>query len=184
MSPTGINFGRRSDADPDSQGGAVRGQGRVRAAAAAAGHRRAGHRLRRQPDQLAEHAGVQQRSACVGQMEGSIAWHSPTTENPALDSTEEWEIWNVTGDAHPVHLHLVHFEILGRRRSVGPQRDEDGSSPTVHGRRRRDLPGPSRRCSTTPSPGSGTYGRLPIVNPRRCRRPQPPSTSRTRRRTW
>ena len=51
----------------------------------------------------------------IGQMEGSIAWHSPTTENPALNSTEEWEIWNVTGDAHPVHLHLVHFEILGRR---------------------------------------------------------------------
>ncbi|MGB5659040.1 MAG: multicopper oxidase domain-containing protein, partial [Thermoanaerobaculia bacterium] len=50
----------------------------------------------------------------VGQMEGSIAWHSPTTENPALDTTEEWEIWNVTGDAHPVHLHLVNFEILGR----------------------------------------------------------------------
>jgi FtsP/CotA-like multicopper oxidase with cupredoxin domain len=51
----------------------------------------------------------------VGQMEGSIAWHSPTTENPALDSTEEWEIWNVTGDAHPVHLHLVNFEVLGRQ---------------------------------------------------------------------
>ncbi|MDH3753180.1 MAG: multicopper oxidase domain-containing protein [Acidimicrobiia bacterium] len=51
----------------------------------------------------------------VGQMEGSIAWHSPTTENPALDSTEEWEIWNVTGDAHPIHLHLVNFEILGRQ---------------------------------------------------------------------
>jgi FtsP/CotA-like multicopper oxidase with cupredoxin domain len=51
----------------------------------------------------------------AGQMEGSIAWHSPTTENPALDSTEEWEVWNVTGDAHPIHLHLVHFEILGRQ---------------------------------------------------------------------
>ena len=50
----------------------------------------------------------------VGQMQGSIGWHSPTTENPALGSTEEWEIWNVTGDAHPVHLHLVNFEILGR----------------------------------------------------------------------
>jgi FtsP/CotA-like multicopper oxidase with cupredoxin domain len=50
----------------------------------------------------------------VGQMEGSIAWHSPTTENPALNSTEQWAIWNVTGDAHPVHLHLVHFEIQGR----------------------------------------------------------------------
>ncbi|MGB5344039.1 MAG: multicopper oxidase domain-containing protein [Thermoanaerobaculia bacterium] len=54
----------------------------------------------------------------VGQMEGSIAWHSPTTENPALDTTEEWEIWNVTGDAHPVHLHLVHFEVLGRQAIV------------------------------------------------------------------
>ena len=51
----------------------------------------------------------------VGQMEGTVAWHSPTTENPALNATEEWEIWNLTGDAHPVHLHLVHFHILGRQ---------------------------------------------------------------------
>jgi len=42
-------------------------------------------------------------------------WHLPPTETPALDSTEEWEIYNFTGDAHPVHLHLVHFEILGRK---------------------------------------------------------------------
>ena len=42
-------------------------------------------------------------------------WHLPTTENPALGATEEWEIYNFTGDAHPVHLHLVHFEILGRK---------------------------------------------------------------------
>ncbi|MDF1597400.1 MAG: multicopper oxidase domain-containing protein [Acidimicrobiia bacterium] len=51
----------------------------------------------------------------VGQMEGAIAWHSQTTENPALGSTEIWEIYNATGDAHPVHLHLVHFEVLDRR---------------------------------------------------------------------
>lgn len=51
-----------------------------------------------------------------GQMEGAIPWHSPTTENPRLYSTEEWEVWNVTGDAHPVHLHLVHFEVIGRQR--------------------------------------------------------------------
>ena len=47
----------------------------------------------------------------VGQMEGSIAWHSPTTENPALGDTEIWEIYNATGDAHPVHLHLVNFQV-------------------------------------------------------------------------
>ena len=66
----------------------------------------------------------------VGQMEGSIAWHSPTTENPALDSTEEWEIWNMTGDAHPVHLHLVHFEVLGRQEiKYDSNADEDGFIP-------------------------------------------------------
>ncbi len=66
----------------------------------------------------------------IGQMEGSIAWHSPTTENPALDSTEEWEVWNMTGDAHPVHLHLVNFEILGRSAiKWDSAADEDGFIP-------------------------------------------------------
>ncbi len=51
----------------------------------------------------------------IGQMEGSIAWHSPTTENPKLGDTEIWEIYNATGDAHPVHLHLVHFDVLDRQ---------------------------------------------------------------------
>jgi FtsP/CotA-like multicopper oxidase with cupredoxin domain len=46
---------------------------------------------------------------------GSIAWHSPSTENPALNATEIWEIYNATGDAHPIHLHLVHFDVLDRR---------------------------------------------------------------------
>ena len=55
-----------------------------------------------------------QDAGLVGQMEGSIAWHSPTTENPELGSTEIWEIYNATGDAHPVHLHLVNFEVLDR----------------------------------------------------------------------
>jgi len=45
---------------------------------------------------------------------GAIAWHMPTTENPELGATEIWEIYNATGDAHPVHLHLVHFDVLDR----------------------------------------------------------------------
>jgi FtsP/CotA-like multicopper oxidase with cupredoxin domain len=44
----------------------------------------------------------------------AYTWFQPTTETPAYDSTEEWEIYNFTGDAHPIHLHLVNFEILGR----------------------------------------------------------------------
>jgi len=41
-------------------------------------------------------------------------WHLPTTETPVNGTTEEWEIYNFTGDAHPIHLHLVHFEQTGR----------------------------------------------------------------------
>jgi FtsP/CotA-like multicopper oxidase with cupredoxin domain len=51
----------------------------------------------------------------VGPMEGAIAWHSPTTENPSLGDTEQWEVFNVTGDSHPIHLHLVHFDVVERR---------------------------------------------------------------------
>ncbi|MBE0590814.1 MAG: multicopper oxidase domain-containing protein [Gemmatimonadales bacterium] len=45
------------------------------------------------------------------QMNGAAAWHEPTTENPALGATEIWEIYNNTMDAHPVHLHLVNFQV-------------------------------------------------------------------------
>lgn len=47
-------------------------------------------------------------------VEGSMPWHTPITENPAVGDTEIWEIYNGTGDAHPVHVHLVHFEVLNR----------------------------------------------------------------------
>ena len=61
----------------------------------------------------------------TGQMQGAIAWHSPTTENPALGATEIWEIYNATGDAHPVHLHLVNFQVgTGDVATYGPARQQ------------------------------------------------------------
>ncbi|HWE49217.1 MAG TPA: multicopper oxidase domain-containing protein [Bryobacteraceae bacterium] len=42
-------------------------------------------------------------------------WHMPVTENPALDSTEIWSFINTTDDSHPIHLHMVRFQILDRR---------------------------------------------------------------------
>ena len=44
----------------------------------------------------------------------AYTWFQPATETPTVDTTEVWEIYNFTGDAHPVHLHLVNFEILNR----------------------------------------------------------------------
>ncbi len=34
------------------------------------------------------------------------------TENPQLNSTEIWEIYNFTADAHPIHIHQVAFEVI------------------------------------------------------------------------
>lgn len=36
------------------------------------------------------------------------------SENPRVGSIEMWEIINLTGDAHPIHTHLVQYEILNR----------------------------------------------------------------------
>ncbi|MFL6606399.1 MAG: multicopper oxidase family protein [Steroidobacteraceae bacterium] len=42
-------------------------------------------------------------------------WAMPVTEKPLLDSTEIWSFVNLAGDAHPMHLHLVRFQVLDRR---------------------------------------------------------------------
>lgn len=42
-------------------------------------------------------------------------WHDPVTESPTLGSTEIWSLLNLTEDTHPIHLHLVRFQILDRR---------------------------------------------------------------------
>ena len=36
------------------------------------------------------------------------------TENPTLGDTEEWAIYNYTVDGHPIHMHLVRFEVINR----------------------------------------------------------------------
>lgn len=43
-------------------------------------------------------------------------WSTPITEKPLLDSVEIWSIANPTDDSHPIHLHLVRFQILDRRK--------------------------------------------------------------------
>jgi spore coat protein A, manganese oxidase len=42
-------------------------------------------------------------------------WMEPVTELPRLNSTEIWEFVNLTEDTHPIHLHLVRFQVLDRR---------------------------------------------------------------------
>jgi len=57
------------------------------------------------------------------------------TENPTVGDTEIWEIHNFTADAHPIHLHLVRFEVVDREVMGGgtraPEPWERGYKDTV-----------------------------------------------------
>jgi len=41
------------------------------------------------------------------------------SESPRVGSTEIWEIINLTADTHPIHTHLVTFQVLGRQAIQG-----------------------------------------------------------------
>jgi FtsP/CotA-like multicopper oxidase with cupredoxin domain len=40
---------------------------------------------------------------------------TPGTEDPKAGSIEIWSFVNATGDVHPIHLHLVQFQVLNRQ---------------------------------------------------------------------
>jgi spore coat protein A, manganese oxidase len=50
-------------------------------------------------------------------------WMDEVSENPAVGSVEVWEFYNTTGDAHPMHIHEVAFEVVNRE---GLVLDEEG----------------------------------------------------------
>jgi spore coat protein A len=51
----------------------------------------------------------------MGMLLNRTPWHAPVTEKPIIDTTEIWELVNLTEDTHPIHLHLVRFQLLERR---------------------------------------------------------------------
>ncbi|GKX30993.1 spore coat protein [Vallitalea longa] len=42
-------------------------------------------------------------------------WASPISELPIVGSTVEWEIPNLTRATHPIHIHLIQFQIVNRQ---------------------------------------------------------------------
>jgi spore coat protein A len=51
----------------------------------------------------------------VGALQGTLNYKDPITETPKLGTTEIWEFYNTTVDAHPIHMHLVDFRVLDRQ---------------------------------------------------------------------
>lgn len=57
----------------------------------------------------------------------NLRWDDmPLTETPYNGTVEIWELFNTTADTHPIHLHLVQFQILDRAPFTG-----DPNSPDV-----------------------------------------------------
>jgi len=82
-----------------------------------------------------------------------LPWMAPITENPALGATEIWEIHNFTVDAHPIHVHMVMFQVvdrtpmgslIGGNKTRGPEPWETGFKDTVI-----SLPGEITRIKAT-----------------------------------
>ena len=84
-------------------------------------------------------------------------------ETPGLDTVEEWDIVNTTGDAHPIHLHLTQFRLLNRQ-----QFDEPAYTAAVNTR----LPAPG-----LPDPSVSGLGPWPAAsaNPYLIGAPQIPA---------
>ncbi|HXV57636.1 MAG TPA: multicopper oxidase [Gaiellaceae bacterium] len=80
------------------------------------------------------------RDALLGTVAGGegvgLRWDDPITENPAVGATEIWELYNFTADAHPIHIHEVTFDVVGRESLAtgavrGPEPWETGRKDTV-----------------------------------------------------
>jgi FtsP/CotA-like multicopper oxidase with cupredoxin domain len=52
------------------------------------------------------------------------------SEIPQVGATERWDIINLTADAHPIHLHLVQFQVMNRQNfNIGFDFDTDEVDP-------------------------------------------------------
>ena len=74
-------------------------------------------------------------------------WMAPISEEPKVGSTQDWIIVNPTADTHPIHLHLVQFQLVSRQKFdvntylaawylangvVNPMTDLPFNNPTVN----------------------------------------------------
>jgi len=50
----------------------------------------------------------------------NLPFDATNVARPAVNTVEQWNIINTTVDAHPIHLHLVQFQLLGRQRFNSP----------------------------------------------------------------
>lgn len=98
-----------------------------------------------------------------------LPFDAPITENILLNNVEDWIIINNTVDMHPMHLHLVHFEVV-EKGSIAPgaysPADGSGGMPTVADGGLRPSTNPDGTAAAPDSPYTvhpQEYGRKDTV---------------------
>jgi spore coat protein A, manganese oxidase len=92
------------------------------------------------------------------------------SELPRVGSTELWEIINLTEDAHPIHLHLVQFQLVNRQKFT--KRYEDAWEAAFPGGAYIPGYGPPRDYNTPNA--DGAVGGNPAITPYLMGALQPP----------
>jgi spore coat protein A len=84
-----------------------------------------------------------------------LPFDAPITENILFNNVEDWVIINNTVDMHPMHLHLVHFEVV-EKGSIAPgaytPADGAGGMPVVSGGGLRPSTNPDGSAADPASP--------------------------------
>lgn len=103
------------------------------------------------------------------------------TEQPRVGSTEVWELINLTEDAHPIHIHLIQFQLINRQNfdvdNYRPLYDSkfpggtfeglepDGSLGLVNYASGVYIPGYGPASTYTTANADGAVGGNPAVSP-------------------
>ena len=96
----------------------------------------------------------------------SRRWMDPVTENPTPGTTEVWEYYNATADAHPMHIHEVLFQVVNRQDLALDDEGEVIQPIQVVGTPTPPEPGENGwKDTVTAYPGQVTRLRMKFVNP-------------------
>jgi len=109
--------------------------------------------------------------------------------NPTLGTSEVWELYNTTGDSHPIHLHLVDFEVVERESFTWDDGTDEGDAYQAAAQAFIDGETDSRPeideyvtlsgSSTGPNPNNRFHKDTVLVNPREVVRIKPDFTGFT-----
>ena len=78
----------------------------------------------------------------------------PVTETPRVGAVEDWVYVNLTADTHPMHMHLVTFQVIGRtpfdvqayeEANEGPHGVPGGIDPSPYATGPIEPPDPTER---------------------------------------